>query len=183
MSVVKRQAKAQQQAVVDRWAQSSCCSQSTCALPCMHANPASSALAFVCPSLLASTTPTQNPTPTQQHTPGYAGMADLIVEWGELVDMPIALTLAGGSGGASAAGAAGAGGSGGSFSRAYSGLHRGPLAASGSVLSAVVGDGSAAGGLAGGDGGAHLDVLLLQVRACVCARRFVRCISLIYLCG
>jgi hypothetical protein len=85
---------------------------------------------------------------------GYASMAELMVEWADLVDMPLATLL--GQAGATA-------GSGGSLSRAYS-------TGASSNRNLLQSSASAAAGGAGGSGsassaqdGAHLDVLLLQV--------------------
>jgi hypothetical protein len=78
-------------------------------------------------------------------------MADLLVEWADLVDMPMGQLL----------GAGGGAGSGGSLSRAYSigaGSSRTMLHSSTSVGAT----GAGADAMPGQDG-AHLDVLLLQV--------------------
>lgn len=82
-------------------------------------------------------------------------MADLLVEWADLIDMPLGQLL----------GAGGAAGSGGSLSRAYS-VGVGSGGSSTALLHSSSASGAAgAGGDAGmgQDGGAHLDVLLLQV--------------------
>lgn len=81
-------------------------------------------------------------------------MAELMVEWADLVDMPLGSLL----------GLNAAAGSGGSLGRAYStgagGSSRNLLQSSASV--AAGGAGSSGNGT-GGQDGAHLDVLLLQV--------------------
>lgn len=85
---------------------------------------------------------------------GYASMAELMVEWADLVDMPLGALL--GQSGTTA-------GSGGSLSRAYStgaGSSRNLLQSSTSVAAGGAG-GSGTG--SGAQDGAHLDVLLLQV--------------------
>lgn len=84
---------------------------------------------------------------------GYAAMADLLVEWADLVGMPLGPLL-----GPQAA----AGGSS-SLNKAYS---IGP-SSSRSLLSsppAAAAAGAAGAGATAGQEGAHLDVLLLQVR-------------------
>jgi hypothetical protein len=84
---------------------------------------------------------------------GYAAMADLMVEWADLVGMPLGPLL----------GPQAAGGSSGSLNKAYS---IGP-GSSRSLLSsppAAAAAGAAGAGAAAGQEGAHLDVLLLQVR-------------------
>jgi hypothetical protein len=87
-------------------------------------------------------------------------MADLLVEWADLVDMPMGQLL----------GASGGAGSGGSLSRAYSigaGSSRTMLQSSTSVGAA----GAGADAMHGQDG-AHLDVLLLQVGCNAAAGRW-----------
>lgn len=83
-------------------------------------------------------------------------MAELMVEWADLVDMPLGSLLGPGA----------AGGSGGSLSRAYStgGGSSSRNLLQGSTSTAAGGADGSGNGAAGQDG-AQLDVLLLQVRA------------------